>query len=296
MLIHAGFTLEFAADAPTPTILTASVHPDRHDDLIRPDVLSFDPPVPHRDFRDSLGNVRTCLVIPRGGLVVSTDVAIHDTGLPEAPDADADQHPVDALPDDVLPFLLPSRFCDVEHVGDLARDIAGQETGWTRVQAICDAVRDRLRVDPADADPTLTAAQAWAEGRVVGRDFAHVAIALCRSLDVPARYCSGYLDAAGLALAPDPLDVASWFEAFLGGRWHAFDPCHGMPRTARILIARGRDAADVALARSYGPPSLTRFEMRTARVEGVLELPGMTLVRSAVSPGRLAAGRSASRD
>jgi transglutaminase-like putative cysteine protease len=179
----------------------------------------------------------------------------------------AAQHQVEDLPEDVLVFLLGSRYCETDHLSETAWRLFGHAPlGWTRVQAICDFVHAHITFDYADARPTRTAWEAFNERRGVCRDFAHLAVALCRCMNIPARYCTGYLSDIGVAPPYGPADFAGWFEAYLGGAWHIFDPRNNTPRMGRILIARGRDAVDVPISNTFGPNTLLGFRVWTDEI------------------------------
>jgi transglutaminase-like putative cysteine protease len=264
MRIRIGFEIAFECPAPTPAILMLNVHPSRASDVETPATMIFDPDVEARHHTDRFGNIATRIVAPAGLLRVSSEAVVRDCGLPDPVLPDAPQVPVDDLPDDVLEFLLGSRYCEVDRLTDLAwRLFGGMPAGWQRVQAICDYVHDRLKFSYADACATRTAWQGHEEGLAVCRDFAHLAIAFCRGMNIPARYCTGYLGDIGVPPLPDPMDFSAWFEAYLGGTWYAFDARHNVPRIGRILIARGRDAVDVALSTSFGPSRLKQFSVIT---------------------------------
>ncbi len=193
---------------------------------------------------------------------------VRDTGLPDEIAPRAIQHPVDELPDEALLFLLGSRYCETEALMDVAWDLfAGTEPGWPRVQAIVGFVHDHLKFDYAQARPTRTALEAYREGVGVCRDFAHLAVALCRCMNIPARYCTGYLGDIGIEPLPPPMDFSAWFEVFLGGRWRTFDARHNIPRIGRICMARGRDATDVAIATVFGKADLARFDVIAEEVD-----------------------------
>lgn len=267
MRLRAGYDLAYECPQPTPMIFCLTVHPSRQKDLVAPQTVRFTPPVAHRDYLDAFGNVCTRVVAPAGLLRISTAFEIEDSGRPDPVARDAVQHPVEALPDDVLVHLLGSRYCDTDRLGEFAWSrFGGTPLGWDRVQAICDFVHDHLRFDYQRADPTRTASMALAEGTGVCRDFAHLAIALCRCMNIPARYCTGYLGDIGVPAAPDPMDFSGWFEAWLGGRWYTFDARHNTPRIGRVLIATGRDATDVAISTSFGAATLVEFGVVTDEV------------------------------
>jgi transglutaminase-like putative cysteine protease len=229
--------------------------------------MTFHPLVPARDYRDFLGNVCTRLVAPAGRITVSSEFIVLDTGLPDIVEPDAEQLPVAELPDDALVYLLGSRYCDTDHLSDTAWSLFGGITGgWARVQAICDYVNERLTFSYQHASATRTAWDGFREQRGVCRDFAHLAITLCRCMNIPARYCTGYLGDIGVPPLPDPMDFSAWFEAYLDGRWYTFDARHNTPRVGRILMARGRDATDVALSTTFGRTRLAAFKVVTDQV------------------------------
>ena len=171
------------------------------------------------------------------------------------------------LPDDVIIYLLGSRYCETDRLSDMAWATFGHTPlGWGRVQAICDFVHNHISFNYQDARPTRTAWEAFEERRGVCRDFAHLAVTLCRCMNIPARYCTGYLGDIGVPISPDPMDFSAWFEVYLGGKWHTFDARHNVPRIGRILLARGRDATDVAISNSFGKAILTEFQVITEEV------------------------------
>lgn len=267
MKIHAGFTLGYECAKPTPMLLALDIHPSRRIDLLTEQVLSFDPPIEAWGYVDVFGNACTRIVAPAGVTTISTDFHIHDSGRPDIVAEDAVQHEIRDLPDEVLVFLLGSRYCDTDRLGDFAwAQFASTPPGWARVQAICDFVHDHIAFDYQNANPLRTAYGGYVDRTGVCRDFAHLAITLCRCMNIPARYCTGYLGDIGVPPVPDPMDFSAWFEAYLGGRWYTFDARHNTPRIGRILMATGRDATDVALSTSFGASNLVRFEVVTEEV------------------------------
>jgi transglutaminase-like putative cysteine protease len=260
MKLRIGYELEFECENPTPMILHLAVHRSRVADLREHDLLQTDPPLAVRGHRDEFGNSCHRTVLPSGRTRLHARGVIHDSGRPDPVDESLRETPVDRLPTEVLGFLLGSRYCETDLLADFAwaRFRTGP-SGWGRVQAICDFVHDHVEFDYEHARPTRTAAETLHEGRGVCRDFAHLAVALCRCMNIPARYCTGYLSHIG---EPEPwaaMDFAGWFEAFLDGAWHTFDPRFNTPRIGRVLIARGRDANDVAISTAFGPNLLERF-------------------------------------
>lgn len=264
MQIRAGYDILYECPQPTPKLLVLSIHPSRFPDLVSRHQLHFDPPIPARDYKDRFGNVCTRIVAPAGTLRIHTEFVINDSGVPDAIAPDAPQLPVEDLPDDVLVYLLGSRYCETDRLNDLAWSLFGRVApGWARVQAICDYVHGRIAFGYAHARSTRTAWDGNVEQLGVCRDFAHLAITLCRCMNVPARYCTGYLGDIGVPPAPEPMDFSAWFEVYLGGRWYTFDARHNAPRIGRILMARGRDATDVAISTSFGPSTLKQFVVVT---------------------------------
>ncbi|WP_394268830.1 transglutaminase family protein [Qipengyuania sp.] len=267
MLIRTGFDIRFECDQPVPMLALLNVHPDRHADLRTPEVLVTDPPIPVRTYRDSFGNVCSRFVVPAGGVSLTSDFVIEDSGEKDAVAPDAEQHPVDDLPDEAIRFLLASRYCEVSQLIDEAWAIVKDvPPGWARVQALVDAAHERIEFDYAKASSEHTARSAFDQQFGVCRDFAHLAITLCRAANIPARYCTGYLGDIGIDPVDYPMDFSAWFEAYLGGRWYTFDARHNTPRIGRIVMARGRDATDAAITTQFGAARLSRFKVHTDEV------------------------------
>jgi transglutaminase-like putative cysteine protease len=264
MRIHVGCALTFDFPQTTPLIATLNVNYARASDLEKPDLLITTPAVPVQGYRDSFGNWCNRLVAPAGKFTLGTDTVVRDRGTSDPVDLNALQHQVQDLPADTLLYLLGSRYCETDRLSEEAWRLFGQTPlGWPRVQAICDFVHNHITFGYPHADATRTAADAYAQRRGVCRDYAHLALAFCRCLNIPARYCTGYISDIGLPPPYEPMDFAAWIEVFLGGRWHAFDPRNNAPRIGRILIASGRDAADVPLTHIFGPGTLTDFKVWT---------------------------------
>jgi transglutaminase-like putative cysteine protease len=216
---------------------------------------------------DGFGNVCTRLVAPKGDLQISTDAVVADSGLPDETDLTARQHEVAELPHDVLVYLLGSRYCETERLMSEAWALFGKTPpGWPRVQAICDFVNSHVKFGYQFARSTRTAAEVAVERCGVCRDFTHLAVTLCRCMNIPARYCTGYLGDIGVPPDPEPMDFCAWFEVYLGNRWYTFDARYNTPRIGRILMARGRDAADVAISTTFGPNKLKRFVVQTDEI------------------------------
>jgi len=267
MQIRAGFEMIYDCPQPTPMIFTLNVHFTRAHDLVGRDELLFDPPVPASGYRDSFGNWCTRIVAPSGATRVSADVLINDSGNPDVIAPQAQQVPVEDLPEDTLLFLLGSRYCETDRLSATAWSLFGHTPlGWSRVQAICDYVHGHITFGYEHARMTRTALEAFHDKTGVCRDYAHLAVAFCRCMNIPARYCTGYLGDIGMPPPFGPMDFAAWFEAFLDGRWYTFDARNNIPRIGRILIARGRDAADVAICSTFGPHTLTSFKVMTDEV------------------------------
>ena len=274
MRIRAGYEISYDCPQPTPMILQVSVHPSRMPDLISWDGLQIDPLIPANTYHDSFGNFCHVIRAPAGRLTLSTDFLVQDSGEPDEVVPDAEQHPLEQLPVDALIFLLGSRYCETDRLVDTAWSLFGHiPKGWPLVQAICDYVHQRIKFGYEHASPNKTAFDAFTEQRGVCRDYAHLAITLCRCMNVPARYCTGYLGDMGTEPPYPPGDFAAWFEAYLGGRWYTFDPRNNVPRIGRILMARGRDATDVAIVTSFGPCTLAGFKVITEEVTSAASVP-----------------------
>ena len=267
MRIKAGYRIVYDIPGPTPMLMMLNVRPERAPDLETPDFMLTDPYVPIRTYVDAFGNICTRLVAPAGRTTIRTAFTIRDLGLPDPAPADAQQHAIDDLPDYVVEYLLPSRYCELEHLSDTAWKLFGATPpGWARVQAVLDYAHGRIRFGYEHARATRTAHEAHEEGLGVCRDYAHLAITLCRALNIPARYCTGYLGDIGVPVSDAPMDFSAWFQVWLGGGWRTVDARHNTPRIGRILMAVGRDAADVAISTTFGPATLAEFTVFTDEV------------------------------
>jgi transglutaminase-like putative cysteine protease len=266
MRIRAGYQITYDCPEPVAMLLTLSVHPSRRDDLETPDWVRTDPGVDVAQYLDAFGNICSRVAAPAGRFVLSADFVVRDDGHADEQTPDAEQMDVRALPNDVILFLLGSRYCETDRLSDLAWSLFGATPpGWARAQAIVDYVHQHIKFDYQRASPTRGACEAYAEGWGVCRDYAHLAIAFCRCMNIPARYCTGYLGDIGVPAA-GVMDFSAWFEAYLGGRWHVFDARNDRPRIGRILIARGRDATDVPITNTFGLAPLVDFQVITEEV------------------------------
>ena len=260
MYIKVGYELIYDCPQPTPMLLMLNIHYSHAQEIVTPDYLVFNPIVETTAYRDGYGNWCHRLELPRGRTTISTLATVRSTGIPDPVVPAAKQHPISELPEEALVYLLASRYCETDLLTATAWNQFGNTPlGWPRVQAICDFVHNHIRFDYSQARATRTATEAFNQRVGVCRDFAHLAIALCRCMNIPARYCAGYLGDIGMPPPYGPMDFAGWFEAFLGGQWYIFDPRNNMPRIGRILIARGRDAVDVAISTTFGPNTLAGF-------------------------------------
>ena len=264
MLIRLGYEIVIDCPQPTPIISLLDINKDRQADISRQTKVLMTPKIPNSVYQDAHGNTCRRFLAPQGQFQLLYDAVVQSSDEPPAAHPEAGEVPVHELPDDALVYLLGSRYCETDHLGPLAWNLFGGVTpGWTRVQAIVDYVHDRLSFGYGYARSTKTAAQAHEERVGVCRDFAHLAITLCRCMNIPARYVNGYLGDIGVPEDPAPMDFSAWFEVFLGDRWHTFDARHNVPRIGRVVIARGRDAADVPLLHSFGPHHLNLFKVWT---------------------------------
>ncbi|MDF2617554.1 MAG: transglutaminase domain protein [Xanthobacteraceae bacterium] len=271
MLIRYGYEISLTCQRPTALLCLLSAHPDRAADLRAPETFLTTPHVASSTYRDLFGNECRRLIAPAGGLTMWGDATIEDDGKPDEVLPGAREVPIPELPDDCLVFLMGSRYCETDHLGASAWGMFGGLTpGWSRVQAVCDFVHQHIRFDYMQARATRTAFEVFHERVGVCRDYAHLAVALCRCLNIPARYVNGHLGDIGVPAA-EPMDFSAWIEVFLDGRWHTFDPRNNTRRIGRVVVARGRDAADVPLVNSFGPHVLTSFRVWTYEVEAALQ-------------------------
>jgi len=267
MKIRVGYELIYDCPQPTPMILTLHIHFTRVSDIVVPDHLTTTPSVPITAYRDGFGNWCSRIVAPKGSIRIAADGVVRDSGEADIVAPSAQQHPVQDLPEETLVFLLGSRYCETDKLSQTAWDLFGESPpGWRRVQAICDYVHRHIAFGYQHARSTRTAWEAYQERLGVCRDYAHLAIAFCRCMNIPARYCTGYLGDIGIPPPYGPMDFAGWFEVYLGGRWYTFDARNNVPRIGRVLIARGRDAADVAISSTFGPNTLASFKVWTDEV------------------------------
>lgn len=267
MKIRCGYEIAYEVGSPSPMILLLNVHPDREGDLLEPDRVRFSQPVEETPYVDGFGNRCLRVLAPPGPLLITNDFLIQDSGLPDVSPFEAVQHPVEALPTEVLVYLLGSRYCETDLLSDMAWSLFGNAPkGWPLVQAIVDYVHDRITFGYQFARSTKTAFEAHQERQGVCRDFTHLTVALCRCLNVPARYTTGYLGDIGVPPADSPMDFSAWVEVYLGDRWHTVDARHNRPRIGRIVMARGRDATDVAIVTSFGACSMTGFKVVTDEI------------------------------
>jgi transglutaminase-like putative cysteine protease len=274
MKIRIGYELVYNCPQPVPMILMLNVHPSRTPDLLRRDDMKITPPVAADIYTDVFGNTCTRIVAPAGNVHITADGLIEDSGLPEPAIVAAQEHPVEELPHDTLLYLLGSRYCETQHLMNDAWRLFGHlQPGWTRVQAVMDFANQHIAFGYHFARSTKTAREAYGERQGVCRDFAHLAITLLRCLNIPARYCTGYLGDIGVPATDAPMDFAGWLEAYVGGAWHTFDPRNNQRRIGRILIARGRDAADVAISTAFGPNFLDTFRVWTDEIIEPVNMP-----------------------
>ena len=274
MEIRVGYRIEIVTYQPTPALLLLDPHPSRDLDIVCGPAaavtsLNDGSQVLTTEFVDSFGNRCRRLVVPPGGVTFTNDMIVRDSGNFEYVDRNAREVFPGDLPSEVFEFLRASRYCEVDELSATAWSLFGNYApGWNRVQQICNYVNAQIRFDYQFARNTRTAAQAMAERVGVCRDFTHLAVALCRCMNIPARYCNGYLGDIGVPRDPAPMDYNAWFEAYLEGQWFTFDARHNKPRIGRILVARGRDAADIPMLHTFGPHILRRFEVITDEVPG----------------------------
>ena len=267
MLIRAGYEISLQCDAATPLMALLSVHPSRAADIRSPSPIVTSAAAPLRSFPDQFGNVCTRTTAPPGKLTLSTDFVIEDDGAPDVVAPGAQQAPIEELPDDVMKYLLASRYCETDRLSAVAWSLfGGTPPGWARVQSIVDFVHRHIAFGYEHASSTRSAWEGYRDRVGVCRDFAHLAVTFCRCMNIPARYCTGYLGDICVPPVDAPMDFCAWFEAYHGGRWYTLAARHNPPRVGRDLIAHGRDAADVAITTTFGPSTLVGFRVFTEEV------------------------------
>ncbi len=261
MQIRLGYEIVYECPKPTPMFLTLNVHATRVSDFVTPDRIITNPAIPVIAYHDSYGNWCSRIVAPTGRIQITSNALINDSGLPDAVDPSAPQHAVEDLPAETLVYLLGSRYCETDRLSETAWQLFEKAPpGWPRVKAICDFVHGHITFGYHHARASKTALEAFNEETGVCRDYAHLAVAFCRCMNIPARYCMGYLP--DIDVAPSAfMDFAAWIEVYLGGRWHIFDPRNNVPLIGRVLMARGRDAADVPISTAFGPNELKIFKV-----------------------------------
>ncbi|MGA2645474.1 MAG: transglutaminase family protein [Candidatus Sulfotelmatobacter sp.] len=269
MLIRLGYDIQFETVGEVPIVTLLNVHPSRTAFLREPDEMHTDPLVKVESFEDSFGNHSCRLVAPSGKIRFQNSTLIEDSGKPDLEDPEAPEVPIDQLPPNVLPYLMNSRYCEVDLLSNTAAELFwSAPKGWKRVQAVCDWVHSKVTFGYEFSSPVRSALGVFTERVGVCRDFQHLAIAFCRALNIPARYATGYLGDIGVIVAPSPMDFSAWFEVYLGDRWWTFDARHNLRRIGRVLMATGRDATDCAMTTSFGRAKLINFQVTTDEVPG----------------------------
>jgi transglutaminase-like putative cysteine protease len=272
MLIRLGYDVIFDTPLAVPIVALLKIHPSRVNDLREPDELNLEPATKADHYFDSFGNSCCRFLAPAGQIRLSSSTLIYDSGKPDPVSPSAREIPVQDLPSDVLRYLLNSRYCEVDRMSNIAAELfGGIAPGWNRVQSVCQWVHEKVTFGYQFANAMKTALDVFADRRGVCRDFQHLAVTMCRALNIPARYATGYLGDIGVPAAPVPMDFSAWFEVYLEDRWWTFDARHNQPRIGRVLIAVGRDASDVALTTSFGTADLRQFSVTTHEVP---EQPG----------------------
>ena len=269
MQIRYGFNIEVTVQQRITLLTKMDVATERLGDVVWENPLAPSQPAAMELWTDAFGNRCRRIEAEPGTLGLALEGVINDDGRPDPADLNARLVPPAELPFDTLQYLAGSRYCETEFLSSFAWANFGHlGNGWHRVQAICDFVHNHLTFSYPLARETRTALEAFNERLGVCRDFTHLAITLCRCLNIPARYCNGYLGDIGVPPDPAPMDFNAWFEAYIGDRWFIFDARHNMPRIGRITLARGRDAMDIPMIQTFGPHILGRFEVITEEVEG----------------------------
>ena len=285
MLLRLGYTIELTISKPMAVVAVVNIHPSRVKDLLEPDEVQIFPEVHSEEFTDIFGNRCVRFHAPEGTLRLSNSTLIEDSGDPDPIPREAPQHPIEELPPDVIQFLIASRYCEVDELSSLAWQLFGNTpAGWPRVQAILDWVHSEVTFGYNFARSTKTAVNVSVEKQGVCRDFQHLAITLCRAMHIPARYATGYLGDIRIPPVPCPMDFSAWFEVYLGGRWWTCDARHNTPRVGRVLMATGRDAADVAITTTFGLSWLKSFEVVSYELENEHVIGNLAVASNSLQP------------
>ena len=265
LTMRLGFDMVFDLPAPTPMVLMLYVHPEKIHHLRSPEMLRFEPHLVPEIFYDTFGNRCARVVAPAGELRVMQDQLYDDLPVPEPqPSPEARQHPIEELPAAALQYLLGSRYCEIDRLSAVAWDLFGKiPTGGARVLAINEWVFKNITFGYRLSRPNKMALDVYTERTGVCRDMMHLAVTFCRALNIPARYATGYLGDIEAAPDPTPMDFSAFYEVYLDGQWWPMDARHNVARIGRVLMARGRDAADVALVTSFGAHKLKKFTVVT---------------------------------
>jgi transglutaminase-like putative cysteine protease len=268
MLIHVGCELKFTLPSQTTLLTKLYLHPTEVSRLRTPETISTTPAVPVEELQDEWGNRVGRMVLSPGRVTITTHAIVAVSAQPDEINVAAPQHPVKELPIAVLPFLMASRYCEVDRLYKTAWSLFGETPpGWARVQAVCDWVHQHIEFGYAHSRVTKTAFDVYTERTGVCRDFMHLAVTFCRCLHIPARSVAGYLGDIGVPPQPLPMDFSGWFEAYLGGQWYTFDARHNQPRIGRVVMTRGRDAVDTAFTTAFGVAQLETFRVWTEEVQ-----------------------------
>lgn len=279
--MHVRVGCEFIVESSAPTPTAGIVRPrDRGWHTLLDERYSLSPDVPIHAYVDGFGNHVWRWTAPEGQMRIRYDAIVD---VPPGADpllVDLPGTPVDALPDEVLVYTLPSRHCQSDLVIDTAWQLFGElPDGSARVQAICDWAHTNIEYGYGNSISTTSGYDAYQQRRGVCRDFAHIAVMFCRAMNIPARYVCGYLPDIAVPYDPVPMDFHAWFEAYLDGEWRTYDARHNTPRIGRVLIARGRDAVDTAFLTSYGPSTLTGFTVWADEIDEAVTLDDPLLQR-----------------
>lgn len=270
MLIRAGYEFGFDAPLPVTMILKLYLHSSLLPNIKESENLRVEPQTIGEEFVDKFGNRACRLILPAGPIRISNQAVIENDWQPDIVNYHAQQIPLEELPTSVLPYLMSSRYCEVDLLSEIAWELFGETPpGWARVQAICDWVNSNVRFGYEYARVTKTAYDVYQERTGVCRDFNHLALTFCRCLHIPARYASGYLSDMGIPPQPLAMDFSAWFEVYLDHQWYTVDARHNTPRCGRLLMTRGLDAVDTALTTSFGQVNLTKFQVWTKDVSAV---------------------------
>jgi transglutaminase-like putative cysteine protease len=259
LTLRVGSEFIYSSQGETPAILQVEARLDSDAKIVQ-EKWEVEPHVSSHTYSDVYGNRCRRVTLPPGQTTLRYDALVEVSAHPDVVVPEAQTALVQNLPDDLLLFTLASRYCQSDSLSNDAWNLfANTPPTWARVQAICDWAHRNVIYVSGCSTPETTALDVYNSQQGICRDFAHMGVTLCRAMNIPARYCFGYMPDIGVEIPDVAMDFHAWFEVYLGGKWHTFDARHNVPRIGRVPIARGRDAVDCAMVTTYGAAILEKM-------------------------------------